>query len=106
MVCRAIPDDIPSTEGKRLSRAEDFLRRFRIGLRPGPEIARLEALAEKAYAAMYEAPRHGVRDCYDDASSYLAQAIRLAERARMTETAERLRARKEHIYKVYDRQFR
>ena len=70
------------------------------------EIARLEQLAEAAYTQMYDAPRHGARDCYEDASSFLAQAIALATHNGLTATAERLKARKEHIYNVYTHQFR
>jgi hypothetical protein len=75
-------------------------------LMPRREIARLEQLAEAAYTAMYDAPRYGVRDCYDDAQGYLSQAIRLAERKHLNATVARLKQRKDHIYKVYDHQFR
>jgi hypothetical protein len=73
---------------------------------PESEISRLEQLAEASYTKMYDAPRHGVRDHYEDASSYLAQAIALATREEMPEAVERLKARKAHIYIVYTHQFR
>ncbi|MDE2353137.1 MAG: hypothetical protein KGL66_14700 [Alphaproteobacteria bacterium] len=70
------------------------------------DIARLESLAEAAYDAMYDAESYGVKDCYEDASSHLADAIALAKRAHMRRTAARLAARKEHIANVYNHQFR
>jgi len=69
-------------------------------------IARLEALAEAAYDAMYDAESYGVKDCYEDASSHLAEAIALARRVHMRRTVARLAARKEHITNVYNHQFR
>jgi len=70
------------------------------------EIARREALAEAAYDEMYDASRHRVKECYEDAMGYLMEAIALAEKARLSRTAARLRARKEHIRNVYNDQFR
>ena len=70
------------------------------------EIARLEQLAEAAYTRMYEAPRHLIRDCYEDAGRYLAQAIAIAERDGLSDVAKRLKERKEHFYDIYSHQFR
>ena len=70
------------------------------------EIAQLERLAEAAYEEMYDAQRYRVKECFQDASGYLAEAIELAERDGLTEVATRLKARKEHIYNVYTHQFR
>jgi hypothetical protein len=70
------------------------------------EIARLEQSAEDAYTKMYDVPRYSARDCYDDARSFLTRAIELAARENLTETVERLKARKDHIYNVYTHQFR
>ena len=70
------------------------------------EIAKFEQLAEDAYSKMYDAPRHSVRDCYEDAMEYLADAIKLAEQKHLIEACERLKARKQHIYDVYTHQFR
>ena len=70
------------------------------------EMADYEARAEKAYGAMYDAdPRH-VKDCYEDASLHLAQAIKLAKKLGLTAEAERLAARAVHIDNVYNGQFR
>lgn len=70
------------------------------------EIARLEALAEKAYDAMYDAEPHNVKDCYEDASLYLHEATQMAEKANLRGEAARLKARREHIRNVYNHQFR
>ena len=70
------------------------------------EIAKFEHLAEDAYTRMYDAPRNRVRECYEDAMQYLADAIKVAERDQLAEAIERLKARKEHIYNVYTHQFR
>ncbi|MGD0191251.1 MAG: hypothetical protein ABSD74_10965 [Rhizomicrobium sp.] len=103
-----------ATHRSRLIQALDGVRNFarrsannvRTIVTPRHEIAKLESLAEAAYSAMYDAPRYSVRDCYDDAQAYLRKAIRIASRLHMIETAARLKERSEHIYKVYDRQFR
>lgn len=70
------------------------------------EIARREALAEAAYDEMYDARLHRVKDCYEDAMGFLAEAIALAETARLQRTASRLKARRDHIDNVYNHQFR
>lgn len=73
---------------------------------PNEEIAALERAAEEAYTQMYDAPRHRVRECYEDASANLARAIEIAKVNGMSEIADRLKARKDHIYNVYTHQFR
>ena len=70
------------------------------------EIARLEALAEAANDEMYDASRHRAKECYEDAMSFLAEAIALAEKVRLRRVAARLKARRDHIYNVYNHQFR
>ena len=70
------------------------------------EIARLEALAEAAYTAMYDAPRHAARDFHDDAQGYLSRAVKIADLKSKTEISTRLKQRKKHIYDVYSHQFR
>ena len=70
------------------------------------EMLRLEALAEAAYEAMYEAEPWNVKECYEDAMNYLGQAIAEAERVNSAASAKRLTMRREHIWNVYDRQFR
>jgi hypothetical protein len=42
------------------------------------EMGDYEARAEAAYAAMYDAAAHNVKDSYDDACLYLAQVIQIA----------------------------
>jgi hypothetical protein len=73
---------------------------------PAREIAKNEKLAEAAYDAMYEARPYGVRDCFDDACGYLSAAISIAKKAALDDEVARLTARRDHIIKVYDRQFR
>jgi hypothetical protein len=73
---------------------------------PAREIAKNEKLAEAAYDAMYDARPYGVRDCFDDACGYLSEAISVAKRAGLDDEVTRLTARRDHIIKVYDRQFR
>ena len=70
------------------------------------DIAANEKLAEAAYDAMYEARPSGVRDCFDDACGYLAEAIGIAKQAGLDDEAMRLTARREHIINVYNHQFR
>ncbi len=66
----------------------------------------LERLAEAAYAAMYEAPPRGVKDCYDDAWLYFGKAIEAAGRAGATGEAARLKLRSSEVAAIYARQFR
>lgn len=70
------------------------------------DIAANEKLAEAAYEAMYEARPYSVRDCFDDACGHLADAIGIAKRAGLDDEVTRLTARRDHIIKVYDSQFR
>ena len=70
------------------------------------QMADFEARAEKTYGAMYDAAPHNVKDCYDDASLYLSNAIKLAGKLGLTAEAERLAARSVHIDNVYNSQFR
>jgi hypothetical protein len=70
-------------------------------------IAALELRAEAAYSAMYDASGHvAAKEAYEDASSFYAEAIRVAIRGRFYDTAERLKTRLEHITNVYNHQFR
>jgi hypothetical protein len=70
------------------------------------EIENNEKLAEAAYDAMYEARPHNVKDCFDDAHGYLSEAIAIANRAGLDDEVTRLTARRDHIVKVYNSQFR
>jgi hypothetical protein len=66
-------------------------------------IARLEALAEKAYDEMYETRSpHG---CYSEMKDCFVDAIGVAERAGLEAEAKRLTARLEHCRAVYRSQF-
>jgi uncharacterized protein (DUF2126 family) len=69
-----------------------------------------EALGEKAYDQMYETfTEHGTYTnhsaCWSDCKDWFAAAIGAAEREGLDEEASRLRARFEHIRKVYRSQF-
>ena len=70
------------------------------------EMKRLEALAEAAYEAMYDARPLIVKDCYEDAMGYLEQAIAEADRVGSAVDVKRLARRREHISNVYNSQFR
>lgn len=69
-------------------------------------MADMEAKAEKAYDAMYDAASHNVKDCCEDACLFLAEAITIANKLGLAEEAARLAARKDHIRAVYNSQFR
>ena len=66
-------------------------------------IARLEALAEKAYDDMYET-RHPA-GLYAEMKDSFAEAIGIAERAGLDAEAKRLAARLAHCRAVYRSQF-
>lgn len=70
------------------------------------EMADCEARAEAAYAAMYDAAPHNVKDHYEDACLSLAQAIQIAECLGFAADVERLRKRSDEIDAVYNHQFR
>ena len=68
------------------------------------EIARLEALAEEAYAGMYDA--HRPKEHAEDALTNLQRAIDLAKAHGLRDDVTRLSERYDHIKAVYDHQFR
>lgn len=70
------------------------------------EMVKLEALAEAAYDAMYEARLYGAKDRYEEARAHFARAIDAAQRAGLMEEAARLRRRRDHVVRVYNSQFR
>jgi hypothetical protein len=71
------------------------------------EIARLELLAEQAYAAMYDVPPlRSVKDDYDNARLYFQRAIDEARRLGLPNEVARLTKRLDHVCAVYDSQFR
>jgi len=66
----------------------------------------LEAQAEQAYSAMYEArPGSDLAARYSDAKEFLHDAIGLAHRLGQAEEAERLAQRLAEIKTVFRRQF-
>jgi hypothetical protein len=67
------------------------------------EIAGYEALAEKAYAEMYDSRSPAA--CYSDLKDYFAQAIGAAERFGLNTEAKRLSKRLDHCRQVYRNQF-
>jgi hypothetical protein len=67
------------------------------------EIAGYEALAEKAYAEMYDSSSPAA--CYSNLKDYFAQAIGAAERFGLNTEAKRLSKRLDHCRQVYRNQF-
>jgi hypothetical protein len=71
------------------------------------ELARLELLAEQAYAAVYDVPPlRSAKDDYDNACLYFQRAIDEAKRLGRSTDVARLTQRHEHVRAVYDSQFR
>jgi tetratricopeptide (TPR) repeat protein len=70
------------------------------------DMVRLEAYAEAAYDAMYEARLYGAKDRYEDARRHFDRAIEAAQRAGLHEEATRLKRRRDHVSRVYNSQFR
>lgn len=69
-------------------------------------LARLKALAEKAYDDMYEAHSHRqADDFYRDAKDYYDDAIGLARHLGLIQEAETMSERLWHIKQVYRHQF-
>jgi hypothetical protein len=70
------------------------------------QLEHLRAMGEKAYDDMYEAhSSSGATACYSDAKECFYDAIGLAERLGLTDEAEALRKRLEHIKAVFRSQF-
>jgi len=71
------------------------------------DLSRYEAAAEAAYDAMYEPEDHyHAKELRDDALGALLTAIEIAKFLGLPEEAARLEKRYDHIYAVYDHQFR
>jgi hypothetical protein len=71
------------------------------------EVARLELLAEQAYAAMYDVPPlRSVKYDYDNARLYFQRAIDEARRLGLSGEVARLTQRRDHVCAVYGSQFR
>ncbi len=69
-------------------------------------IAECERLAEAAYAAMYEARPHQVKDLYEEARGHFWRAIEAAWKGRLFAEVVRLTVRFEEVDAVYNHQFR
>ncbi len=92
-------------EGKQ--RQKPVLRELdESGITARVDMVRLEALAEAAYDAMYEARPHGARNRYEEARHHFDSAIDAAHRANLHEEAVRLKRRRDHVGRVYNSQFR
>ena len=76
------------------------------GIAARVDMVRLEALAEAAYDAMYEARLHGAKNRYEEARYHFDRAIEAAHRARLYDEAARLKRRRDHVGRVYNSQFR
>ena len=76
------------------------------GITARVDMVRLEALAEAAYDAMYEARLHGAKNRYEEARYHFDRAIEAAHRARLYDDAARLKRRRDHVGRVYNSQFR
>ena len=76
------------------------------GITARVDMVRLEALAEAAHEAMYEARLRGAKGCYEEACAHFAGAIDAAQRAHLHEEANRLKRRRDHVVRVYNSQFR
>ena len=66
----------------------------------------LEARAEAAYAALYEARPYAQKDLKDDACLFLLQAMKIAQALGRTQDAARLKARSDEITAAFNSQFR
>jgi len=69
-------------------------------------LKRLRGLAEKAYDDMYEVySQREINSCYRNAKEYYYDAISLAGELGLTEEAETMGKRLQHIKEVYRSQF-
>jgi hypothetical protein len=69
-------------------------------------VTRCERLAEAAYAAMYEARPHQVKDLYEEARGHFWRAIEAAWQGRLFAEVVRLAQRFAEVDAVYNGQFR
>jgi hypothetical protein len=91
---------------KRHARARAARAPDEAGIAARVDMVCLEAFAEAAYDAMYEARLHGARLRYDEAQRHFDQAIEAASRAGLHEEAARLKRRRDHVARIYNSQFR
>jgi hypothetical protein len=72
----------------------------------GGRMRELEALAESAYDAMYDAHNQsGAAACYSDAKECFGEAIAVARRIGAVDDVARLEARLAHVKAVFRSQF-
>jgi hypothetical protein len=70
------------------------------------DMVRLEAMAEAAYDAMYEARLAGAKHRFEEARLNFDRAIEAARRARLPQEAARLTRRRDQVVRIYNSQFR
>jgi hypothetical protein len=70
------------------------------------DMVRLEAMAEAAYDAMYEARLAGAKHRFEEARLNFDRAIEAAKRAHLPQEAARLTRRRDQVVRIYNSQFR
>jgi hypothetical protein len=76
------------------------------GITARVDMVRLEALAEAAYDAMYEARLDGARNRFEEARQNFDRAIEAARRAHLSQEAARLTRRRDQVVRIFNSQFR
>jgi hypothetical protein len=76
------------------------------GITARVDMVLLEALAEAAYDAMYEAKLVGAKGRYEEARLNFDRAIEAARRAHLLKEAARLTRRRNQVARIYNSQFR
>jgi hypothetical protein len=76
------------------------------GITARVDMVRLEALAEAAYDAMYEAKLVGAKNRYEEAKLHFDRAVEAARRAHLPQEAARLTRRRNQVARIYNSQFR
>lgn len=76
------------------------------GIAARVDMVRLEAMAEAAYDAMYEARLGGAKNRFEEARVNFDRAIEAAKRAHLPQEAARLTRRRDQVVRIYNSQFR
>lgn len=76
------------------------------GIAARVDMVRLEAMAEAAYDAMYEARMVGAKYRFEEARHDFEGAIEAARRARLPQEIARLTRRRDQVVRIYNSQFR
>jgi hypothetical protein len=76
------------------------------GIAARVDMVRLEAMAEAAYDAMYEARLAGAKHRFEEARLNFDGAIEAARRAHLPQEAARLTRRRDQVVRIYISQFR